>query len=335
MNLYLCPLFNQNYKFIEVLFKSSQPVSRDLLLSRFVAGREWPKSIVAFFPFCFQVFFFMFLLYFCSIATSDLRLLLLFSLEITIYSGNYISPVPWWPCLPDTTDSNASLRNPVVVSIYFILSFLVENVEHLLKLSDEYQVKGIFDPCVKFLQNQQKTEENVIKIVMLATLYKLNEVRESCYTAIRNMKLQSILKATQQQSLDKITLQNVLSQRIERLETFLERLYPQFIGVVECCFWLWHSASKQQVKFCPLHFSGGKSYSADLDERLKECPVCKKMLLTLVEKTKTHSHVGLSRQRELTYNYGGNLHFDEDLSILIQEFSELMKHWLTHELYRL
>lgn len=193
-------------------------------------------------------------------------------------------------------------------------------------MSDEYQVKGVFEPCVKFLENQPKTEENVMKILKLTSLYKLHNVRESCYNTVREMELQSILKATQQQALDKETLQNVMSQRIEWLETFLGRLYPQFIGVVECCFWLWHLANREQVTWCPLHFSGGTSCSADIDERLKECPVCKKMLLALVEKTKKYNtYASSSRPREFTYYYGGNLHFDEDLSFLIQEFCKLMK----------
>lgn len=203
----------------------------------------------------------------------------------------------------------------------------MENVEHLLKLSDEYQVKGIFEPCVKFLEHQPKTEGNVIKIMMLASLYKLDDVREGCYTTIRNMKRQSILEATRQQALDKETLENIMSQRLERLETFLDQLYPQFIGVVECCFWLWYNAGSlnQRVAWCPLHFTNGKSHSADIDKRLTECPVCEQMLLTIIETTKNYSYSRSSRVHEFTYHYGGNLHFDEDLSSLIQEFSELME----------
>ena len=71
----------------------------------------------------------------------------------------------------------------------------MENVEHLLKLSDEYQVKSMFEQCVKFLEHQPKRERNVMKIVMLASLYKLGNVLEGCYPIIREMKRQSILEA--------------------------------------------------------------------------------------------------------------------------------------------
>ena len=209
---------------------------------------------------------------------------------------------------------------------------LVENVEHLLRLSDEYQVTGIFEQCVKFLEHQPKTEGNVMKIMILASLYKLGSVVESCYTTIREMKRQSILEATQQEALDKETLQNIMSQRLERLETFLDQLYPQFIGVVEWCFWLCFRSDNldKKVTWCPLHFTNGKSHSADIDKRLKECPVCKQMLLTIIETTKSTrrywDHASSSHKHEITYNYGGNLHFDEALSSLIQDFSKLIKH---------
>lgn len=186
-------------------------------------------------------------------------------------------------------------------------------MQHLLKLSDEYQVKGIFEQCVKFLEHQPKTEENVMTILMLASLYKLDNVIKGCYTTIREMKRRSILKATQQQALDQETLQNIMSQRCERLETFLEKLYPQFIGLVEYCFSLFYKSEnlRKRVTWCPLHFNSGKSHSANIDERLRNCLLCKQMLLTMI--------------RASAYQYGGSLHFYEDLPSLIQDFSKLIK----------
>lgn len=190
----------------------------------------------------------------------------------------------------------------------------MKNVDHLLKLSDEYQVKAIFDPCVTFLENQPKTEGNVMKFLVLASLYKLENVRQSCYNKLKNMKLQSILKASQEQDLDKENMQNILLKRIERLETFLDKVYPQCMGLVECCFWLWHEG-KKYMKWCPTHFSGGNSYSK-IDERIRDCTVCKEMLITMINGTHDHYR---------TY-YGGNLHFDKKLPNIIQEFSDLINH---------
>lgn len=199
-------------------------------------------------------------------------------------------------------------------------------------LSDEYQVKGIFKQCVKFLEHQPKTERNAMKITRLASLYKLGNVLEGCYTTIREMKRESILQATQREALDQETLQNIaMWQRLERLETFLDRLYPQFIGVVECCFWLCSRSDNlnKRVPWCPLHFTDGKSHSADIVKRLKECPACKRMQLKIIETTKSTreywDRASSSPKREITYNYGGNLHFDEALSSLIQDFPMLIK----------
>lgn len=199
---------------------------------------------------------------------------------------------------------------------------LVENVEHLLRLSDEYQVTGIFEQCVKFLERQPKTEGNVMKIMILASLYKLGSVVESCYTTIREMKRQSILEATQQEALDKETLQNIMSQRLERLETFLDQLYPQFIGVVEYCFSLFYKSDvlRKKLTWCPLHFANGKSHSADVAKRLKECLICKQMLLSIIRSSYAYSLSPTSNR-----DYGGNLHFSEALLSLIQDFSKLTK----------
>ena len=199
----------------------------------------------------------------------------------------------------------------------------MNNVQHLLKLSDEYQVKGIFEQCVKFLEHQPKTEENVMTILMLASLYSLDnhDMLESCYTTIREMKRRSILKATQQQALDQETLQNIMSQRFERLETFLEKLYPQFSGLVEYCFSLFYKSEnlRKRVNWCPLHFNSGKSHSANIDERLRKCLLCKQMLLTMIRASK-ENYISPT-----AYQYGGTLHFDEDLPSLLQDFSKLIK----------
>lgn len=153
---------------------------------------------------------------------------------------------------------------------------------------------------------------------MLASLYKLENVRQSCFCVLKNMKLQSILKASQDQDLDKESMQNILSQRIERLEKFLNQVYPQFMGLVDCCFWLWHE-SKQNMKWCSTHFLNGKSLVFNADYRIRECTVCKEMLDTIIRGTKTYDY----RLRTSYHKYGGNLYFDERLPNIIQEFSEL------------
>ena len=42
--------------------------------------------------------------------------------------------------------------------------FSVNNVEQLLTLADEYQVKGVFDLCASCLKNEANTESNAITL---------------------------------------------------------------------------------------------------------------------------------------------------------------------------
>ena len=194
---------------------------------------------------------------------------------------------------------------------------LVTNVDHLLKLSDEYQVKGIFDPCVKFLENQPKTDKNVMKILKLASLYKLENIYQSCYSITKEMELKSILKASQEEDLDKETLANILSQRTERLETFLDKVYPQFMGLVECCLWLWYEGERP-MKWCPTHFSKGKSFY-NIASRMRNCKDCTQMLITMARRTETFNPYFQRTER----TYGGSLYFDTQLPNIIQEFAKI------------
>ena len=121
-----------------------------------------------------------------------------------------------------------------------------------------------------------------MKILRLANLYELKDIRQNCYQLLKNMRLQPILEIIQKHDdVDKEDVQNILIERIQHLEDFLDSLYPHFMGMVECCFWLWHEG-KQYMKWCPMHFDRGRS-STKIDERLQECSVCKEMLNTFKE----------------------------------------------------
>ena len=121
-----------------------------------------------------------------------------------------------------------------------------------------------------------------MKILRLANLYELQDIRQKCYFLLMKMRLQPILEIIQEHDdVDKEDVQNILIQRIQYLESFLDSLYPHFIGMVECGFWLWYEG-KQYMKWCPMHFDEGRS-SKEIDERLQECSVCTKMLNTFKE----------------------------------------------------
>ena len=190
----------------------------------------------------------------------------------------------------------------------FLSIFLVENVEDLLQLSHEYQVKQlIFDPCVKFLEEEPKTKENVMKILALANLYNLEEVHQRCIDLLSNMKLESLSETIHLKDLDKEKTQYYLTQRIERLETFLDEAFPQFFGLVASLVFLMSQIYKQ-VTYCKEHVIRGKFKTNTSTEMIAKCSGCSSMLTSMVR---------------LTPFYGGNNHFDDDLFSVMENFSKL------------
>lgn len=195
----------------------------------------------------------------------------------------------------------------------------MENVEHLLKLSDEYQIKElIFDPCVKFLEEQPKTQENVMKILTLANLFNLEKVRQGCTDLLKNMKLDTLSETVHLQDLDKEETQYYLTQRIERLETFLAEMYPQFVGLVACLIWVLHE-SKKVRECCGKHAPGGKLNSPISSLEIKDCSGCTQMLSSMVAATKTYFYIEGKRR----HYHGSRIHFDSKLFSVMADLSQL------------
>lgn len=174
---------------------------------------------------------------------------------------------------------NAHLFSPIhicwspLIRAFFIL---VENVEQFLQLSDEYPVtEHIFKPCVKILEDEPKTKENVMEILALAELCELNKVRQDCNKLLSGMKIKTLAETVQLVNVEKGRLQHFLTQRIEVLEGCLDELYPQFMGLLECCLWLWRHENHRCLEWRPTHFSCGKA-KTNLDKCIKECVVCQK-----------------------------------------------------------
>ncbi|KAJ7394339.1 hypothetical protein OS493_000144 [Desmophyllum pertusum] len=204
----------------------------------------------------------------------------------------------------------------------------VENVEHLLMLSDEYQVKElIFNPCVEFLEVQPKTKENVMKIMALADLYNLHKVRQGCDDLLKNMKLKSLSETVHLQVLDKVKTQHYLTQRIKRLETFLDELYPQFFGLLAYSILLLHEAGKD-VKWCTRHFSNGTlNFRLDIsDSEIRKCSSCCEMLNSVVR-----SSMGKRSYGKDTYHYVGDNHFDYKLPKVMKDFYNYKRSIYEHE----
>ncbi|XP_068696129.1 uncharacterized protein [Montipora foliosa] len=198
----------------------------------------------------------------------------------------------------------------------------LNQVGHLLKLADEYQVKGIEDTCVKVLRGEPKSEKNVINILYLATCTatiredgRLEGVRAQCYSLIKNMELTDIRGQDDYQYLEREILESVLVNRNQRLETFVKGIYPQFIGLMECC--LWSCLEDGRISPCPQHFSNRKA-NADALNRMSICVVCQQMIKQLVSFTKGPWGVG-------GFKYGGSLQFDEEVIAIILDFQKIIR----------
>ena len=211
----------------------------------------------------------------------------------------------------------------------------MNKVEHLLKLADEYQAVSVFDLCVKYLMDEAKSKQNVIKILFLANSTvmaqeddRLENVRNKCYDLIKDMKLTDIIGKKDFKNLDRDSLENVLVQRAERLEKFLKRVFPQFIGLAEFCMVLSFESPSQssQSAFastyktvktrCPEHYPSGSKANEELFERIKSCVVCRKMILELVSSSKRS-------YGDQEHRYGGNFHFDHQLISIIEDFQKM------------
>ena len=218
---------------------------------------------------------------------------------------------------------------------------------HLLKLADEYDVQGVLDLCTKCLKDVPKSEENVVKILYLATDTviasedsRLDGVRDDCEILIKDMDLVNITAKSDFKQLNRDSMERVLVKRTERLETFIREIHPHLVGLVEYCLYLKLASSPSVITRCPQHFLSNKSYIGLL-QRIRSCLVCRGMITQLVTSSVTPDQVqtstGLfgSQQFASAFNnnqrgavkehvYGGNCHFDEKLVSLLQDINKVV-----------
>ena len=171
------------------------------------------------------------------------------------------------------------------------------NVEHLLKLSDEYEIKHVFESCLSFLENQPKLKQNVMKLRKMAAMYNLKGVLDGCEDVLKNMKLKTLREIVDFKDLDKETLQHFLEQRIERLEEFVDEVYPEYMGVLE------YVMEKRQLDTCKEHISKGKfNQNRTIDsEVIRRCGKCRHQIVSSF-RMETSSYQKKYRHKERTSN---------------------------------
>lgn len=193
-----------------------------------------------------------------------------------------------------------------------------ENVEDLLQLSDEYQVTQlIFDPCVKFLEDQPKTRENVMRILSLANLYNLEKVHQGCIDLLKNTRLKSLSETVHLPNLDKAKTQYYLTERIERLETVIDGVFPQVYGLVFSLMRLLYD-SEEQVEWCSKHVSRG-IFSLFRPREIRECTGCQEMLKSMVDAT-----CFMKNGKQMPF-HGRKAHFDNNLFSVMDDLKVIIK----------
>ena len=228
--------------------------------------------------------------------------------------------------------------------------YSVDKMGHLLKLADEYDVQGVLDLCTKCLKDVPKSEENVVKILYLATDTviasedsRLDGVRDDCEILIKDMDLVNISAKSDFKKLSRDSMERVFVKRTERLETFIREIHPQLVGLVEYCLYLKLASSPSVITRCPQHFLSNKSYIGLL-QRIRSCLVCRGMITQLVtssisnDKQPTQTS-GTSLFGSTTpfgnpsanqtgavneHVYGGNCHFNEKLVSLLQDINKVV-----------
>ena len=220
---------------------------------------------------------------------------------------------------------------------------------HLLKLADEYEVQGVVDLCVKCLKDVPKSEENVVKILYLATDTlkagedsRLDSVRRDCEILVKDMDLANITAKGDFKNLNRDSMEKVFVKRTERLESFIKDVHPQLIGLVEYCLYLKLEPPLPCVTRCPQHLPPGNSLGSrsthiGLLQRINSCFGCRDMITQLVSSsykpvqtiTQEDASESLPVQASPTgvvkeHVYGGAFHFDEKLITVLQGINKIV-----------
>ena len=184
------------------------------------------------------------------------------------------------------------IKEPVVITML--------NVEHLLKLSDEYEIKHVFESCVSFVEKQPKLKQNVMKLRKMAAMYNLNSVLEGCEDFLQNLKLKTLREIVDFKDLDRDTLQHFLEQRIERLEKFFDQVYPEYMGMVE---YVMEKQQYDQYDICREHISKGKlKNDRRIDSQvIRGCQKCRQHISFSFD-AETSSYQEKYRRKEGTRN---------------------------------
>ena len=200
----------------------------------------------------------------------------------------------------------------------------MDNVEPILKLADEYQMRGVIKLCENVLLIEPMPNKNLAtKILLLAQQYKMVNVRKHCYKQLNGMTLDELEKLDGFQNLDGDSAREVLGHRLKKLEKFLKDVYPQFAGIVDCARFLWRE-SRRPIKPCPIHLGNyiNVAPTKSLQIRVRTCAVCNEMLTSMAKQYSNPPH-GSGKPEYPEYSC--DIKFDKNVVVVLQDMFELLK----------
>ena len=196
----------------------------------------------------------------------------------------------------------------------------MENVEHLLKLAEEYQIKTVLDLCANFLRYEPKTEDNAMKILLLAQKYRLSNVGDDCRILLAQLSLQRQERYREFPDLNGENLRAIILPRMRRLENVIKKLSPQVSGMVAFALRLW-GQGRNDVAWCPVHIPNGIPLFS-IKECLQTCPVCKKVMESLASTTSRGEMYEACKPSEGRSSYTD--HFDNNFNSVMKNLFDLV-----------
>ena len=198
----------------------------------------------------------------------------------------------------------------------------MENVEHLLKLAEEYQIKTVLDLCANFLRYEPKTEDNAMKILLLAQKYRLSNVGDDCRILLAQLSLQRLERYREFPDLNGENLRAIILPRMRRLENVIKKLSPQVSGMVAFALRLW-GQGRNDVAWCPVHIPNGIPLFS-IKECLQTCPVCKKVMESLASTTSRGEMYGACKEKSKKTKSSYTDHFDTNFTSVMKDLFDLV-----------
>ena len=211
----------------------------------------------------------------------------------------------------------------------------MDNVEPILKLANEYQMRGVLKLCENVLVNEPISNKNLTtKILLLAQQYGMENVRKHCYKQLNGMTLDELEQLDGFQNLDGDSVREVLGHRLRKLEKFLKDVYPQFTGIVDCARFIWRESGRP-IKLCPIHHDQWNNTppTKSLQIRLT-CSVCNEMLTNMATDYSTQGQLGIIPKPSMTIScqperpypeYSCDTKFDKSIVAVLQDMFTLLK----------